>query len=76
MADRAPISDSESEADITPDHVPRRNKPQSSSENRGVRISQRIAGNQPQYIGLFCHVEGEGDILDIGAESNVVQRDE
>jgi hypothetical protein len=27
-------------------------------------------------MGLFCHVEGEGDILDVEAVSSVVQRDE
>ena len=24
-----------------------------------VRRSQRIAGKQPQYMGLFCHIEGK-----------------
>ena len=76
VTDGTPPSDSDSEEDSPTEHVPRRNKPQLSSENREMRRSQRLAGKQPQYMDLFCHVEGEGVILDIDAVSNVVQRDE
>ena len=31
---------------------------------------------EPQYMGLFYHVKGEGDVLDFEAVSSVVQRDE
>jgi hypothetical protein len=32
--------------------------------NNSQRRSKRITGKEPQYMGLFCHVEGEGDVLD------------
>ena len=76
LPDITPSSDSESEEDRIPDHIPRRHKPRSPPVNRGVRRSQRIPGRQPQYMGLFFHIEGEGDALDVDSVLNVVQRDE
>ena len=65
ILDITPPSDSESEEDRIPDHIPRRHKPCSPHVNRRVRRPQWITGRQPQYMGLFCHMEGEDDVLDV-----------
>ena len=76
IPDITPSSDSESEEDKMPDHIPRRHKYRSPHVNRGVRRSQRIAGRQPQYMGIFCQMEGEGDVLYVDSVLNVVHRNE
>ena len=40
-----------------------------------TRRSPRIAGNEPQYAGLYCSIEGEENVLDIDGASDVIHRD-
>ena len=68
------ILDSESVEDITTTPVVRKHYFRQSSTNRSVRRSQKIAGKQPQYMGLLCHIEGGGDFFDVEALYNVVKR--
>ena len=61
------VTDSESEEDIATAPIIRKHSSRRVNTNKSVRRSQRIAGKQPQYMGLFCHIEGEGDVLDVEA---------
>ena len=40
-----------------------------------TRRYPRIAGNEPQYAGLYCSIEGEENVLDIDGASDVIHRD-
>ena len=52
-------TDSESEEDIVTTPIIRKHSSRRVNTNKSVRRSQRIAGKQPQYMGLFCRIEGE-----------------
>ena len=71
MKNRANISDDESEEDDEEINIPtlKKNTP------RHARRSPRISGNEPQYAGLYCIIEGAEDILDTEGVSNMVHRD-
>ena len=72
------VSDSETEeGDRDGDRVEnfRKNTPRRSGRLQSSRRSARIAGREPQYMGLFCSSEGKDDVLIIDDVSNIVQRD-
>ena len=73
---------SESESDQEDEMMPvlRKHTPRKSDKTRhatgSVMRSTRIKGREPQYMGLFCSMEGEQNVLDVAGVTNGVQRDE
>ena len=45
----------------------RKNTPRRSGRLQISRRSEKITGREPQYMGLFCSLEGKDDVLTIDA---------